>query len=111
MPKLIDVGEIILYNFDKTYAEEQKYKSVRFCSYYVMPKYEMELSEYISNFEGMEKISKILQISSQLLAIFKYVHAAKRSYNDLKPENVMVNLDSDGEPVVYLIDFGLAAKL
>lgn len=45
------------------------------------------------------------------MAIFKYVHASRRTYNDLKPDNVMLNFDSDGEPVVCLIDFGLSAKI
>ena len=29
----------------------------------------------------------------------------------MKPENIMINLNSDGEPIVCLIDFGLTAKL
>ena len=46
------------------------------------------------------------------MTIFQYVHCAKRTFNDLKLQNVMINLNqnSDGEPQVFLIDFGFATK-
>ena len=45
------------------------------------------------------------------MTIFKCVHASGRTYNDLKPENIMIEIDRDGEPIVCLIDFGLTSKL
>ena len=40
------------------------------------------------------------------------MHTARRTFNDLKPENIMINTngDLDAEPEVYLIDFGFADK-
>ena len=48
----------------------------------------------------------------QLTSIFKYVHTAKRTHNDLKFENVMINTQGklDADPQIFLIDFGFADK-
>jgi len=58
------------------------------------------------------RIQKILEVAYKLVGIFKYVHTARRTFNDLKPENVMINTNGDleAEPEVYLIDFGFAGK-
>lgn len=45
-----------------------------------------------------------------MIGIFKHVHRSGRVYNDMKPDNVMLNLDRDGEMTVTLIDLGLAEK-
>ena len=75
-----------------------------------MPHYEMNLKEYLRNFQGSKKVVKILEVAIKLLGIFKYMHCAKRTFNDLKLENIMVDTNGniDAEPKVYLIDFGFA---
>lgn len=72
----------------------------------------MDLKQYLAVLHGVNKLEKIIDITITLISIFKYTHCAKRTFNDLKPQNIMVdtqgNLDAD--PKVYLIDFGFAQK-
>lgn len=77
-----------------------------------MPLYEMDLNEYLSRLEGVQKIEKIVDVAHKLVNIFKVVHCSKRTFNDLKPQNIMVNTNGDilADPQVFLIDFGLAKK-
>ena len=77
-----------------------------------MPHYEMNLKEYLNRLKGVNKIEKIIDITLKLTSIFKYTHCAKRTFNDLKPENIMIgcNGDLEADPKVYLIDFGFAVK-
>ena len=49
-------------------------------------------------------------IGSQLVDILKIIHTSHRTYNDLKPENVMIDINKDGLPKVHLVDFGFADK-
>ena len=45
-----------------------------------MPLYEMNLKEYLSLYEGVKKIVKILEVANKLVSIFKYVHVSKRTF-------------------------------
>lgn len=42
-----------------------------------------------------------------------YVHAARRTFNDMKLENIMINANGDFKKMkqVVLIDFGFSQKL
>ena len=70
----------------------------------------MNLKKYLEKLEGVIKVEKILEIAIKLISIFKYTHCAKRTFNDLKPENIMIDTNGslDADPKVYLIDFGFA---
>ena len=79
-----------------------------------MPLYQMNLLEYLEQLSNANKIEKIFTVAKKLLDIFKLVHTAQRTYNDLKPENIMINLadpkDYESEPMIYLVDFGFTDK-
>ena len=49
-------------------------------------------------------------IGTQLVDILKIIHTSHRTYNDLKPENVMIDMNKEGLPKVHLVDFGFADK-
>ena len=107
MPKVLDFGVIEMKNFggmNKNYDKK--------AAYYLMPKYEMNLKEYMSHLGGIQKAVKIIDVINKLLSIFKIVHSAQRTFNDLKPENIMVDTlgKLELEPKVHLIDFGFADK-
>ena len=61
----------------------------------------------------MQRLERIIEITIKLVNVFKYVHCAKRTYNDLKLTNIMVNTNKnlDMDPEVFLIDFGFSDKL
>lgn len=91
------------------YGEKNQTKNLGF---YLMPLYEMNFKQYLSKLKGVVKIQKILEVAYKLIGIFKYVHTTRRTFNDLKPENIMINTNGDiqAEPEVFLIDFGFADK-
>ena len=107
-PRVSDYGLFKLVNFGEIDAKKDS-KTVAF---YIMPLYEMNLQEYLRQFSGVQKIEKILDVTYKLVSIFKYVHCSKRTFNDLKLQNIMINTTGnlDSDPEVFLIDFGFASK-
>ena len=81
--------------------------------FYIMPKYDMSLSKYLDHFQGQNRLQKVVEVSIQLLDILQHIHSVRRTHNDLKPENVMINLNGHIEktPTVVLIDPGFTQKL
>ena len=71
----------------------------------------MTLDQYLKGLknEPLKKIISILDIVSQLVMCLKMVHSSGYIFNDLKPENVAVNIE-DGKAVATLIDLGLASN-
>ena len=106
MPKLIDFGILIMYDFDKVTKD-----SKRLCGYYIMPKYQVNLEEYMKDLKGVKRAMTILEVAIQLLPIFQLVHKSNRTFNDLKPENIMVDKKYASHGIkVHLVDFGFADK-
>ena len=105
-PRIIDYGLLNLANFEPLSTNHM------LVAFFIMPLYELNLRDYLSKFEGMQKVGKIIEIVSKLVRILKYVHASKRTFNDLKLENIMINTYGkvDADPEVYLIDFGFSKK-
>ena len=60
-------------------------------AYYIMPKYDMSLAKYVKTLTGFKKIEKIIEVICQLMGSLKYLHTCRRTFNDLKPDNVMIN--------------------
>ena len=83
-PRLSTYGLMELDNFNS--LGENK-----IMAFFCMPHYEMNLSEYMKKLQGLNKIEKIIDTTLKLVCIFKYTHCAKRTFNDLKLENVMVD--------------------
>jgi|TARA_B110000285_G_C15017525_1_gene559811 serine/threonine protein kinase len=38
------------------------------------------------------------------------LHATQRTYNDMKPQNIMISKDANNELKIILIDFGFCQK-
>ncbi|MEZ4403272.1 MAG: serine/threonine-protein kinase [Kofleriaceae bacterium] len=53
-------------------------------------------------------IVDVLALLEQLVAGLAHAHERGLVHRDLKPDNVVVSTDADGEPLVRVIDFGLA---
>ena len=51
-----------------------------------------------------------MDIAKQLIDALETVHFAGRIYNDLKPENIMVDEDENGKLHMILIDFGYSSE-
>lgn len=71
-------------------------------AYYVMPRYEAPLDTVLANMNCQISPVAVADIAVNLIESLKTVHATGRTYNDLKPENIMIS-GSD----IKLIDFGL----
>jgi serine/threonine-protein kinase PknG len=73
------------------------------CGYYVMPRYSMNLTTILE--KGSLDVKTLLNICCQMVDSLKTVHSSGRTYNDIKPDNIMVD-DNDA----ILIDFGMTDK-
>ena len=62
----------------------------------------------ISNNSKNNTVQNILEIIDQLIQGFEIVHKCNFTFNDLKPENIMITKGSSGQIRVNLIDFGFA---
>jgi serine/threonine protein kinase len=72
----------------------------------------MELIEGEDLFDSLSaklplKLEEIIFFAAQLVLIMEFLHENHIVYRDLKPENVMLNLDG----YLTLIDFGTTKKL
>jgi len=83
---MIDYGMLVMNNFDN--VEGQPISKVT--GYFIMPKYSVSLEEYLDNASSID-LHSVLSIIRQLIDALEAVHMAGRIYNDLKPENIMVN--------------------
>lgn len=84
----------------------------KLCSYFVMTKCQLTALEYFNNKElsAIRKVELALELTIQMVGIIRLVHKSGRVYNDVKPDNVMVNDLNNGNIEVTLIDLGLAEK-
>ena len=55
-----------------------------------MTHYEMNLDEYLRNMKGNAKMKEIFKVADQLVTILRIVHGSRRTFNDLKPDNIMI---------------------
>ena len=86
-----------LTNFSKSKPGET------LCAYFVMPKYQTNLHKALKSYHPDAK--SVFDIGSDLIDSLKTVHSSGRTYNDIKPENVMIHNSQ-----IVLIDFGFADK-
>lgn len=108
-PVVAYYGSTNLYNLDS--LDETEENSLKF-SYYVMTLYKMNLNQYLSNVTGIAYMRDIFEVAYQLMNILKIVHCSKRTFNDLKPENIMITPPGspDENLKVHLIDYGFVDK-
>lgn len=78
-------------------------------AYFVTARYQISLEDYLDAQSGLHG-SQCFEIICQLVDIMKDVHGAKYSYNDLKPDNIMLTSTDNGEVRVSLVDFGYAKR-
>ena len=54
--------------------------------------------------------AQVLEVVIQTLDILQAIHSVGYTYNDLKPDNIMMNNDKHRKLRLTLTDFGLASK-
>ena len=86
-----------LTNFSKSKPGET------LCAYFVMPKYQTNLHKALKSYHP--DAQSVFDIGADLIDSLKTVHSSGRTYNDIKPENVMIHNSK-----IVLIDFGFADK-
>ena len=83
-------------------------KDIQSLDYFVMKRYSQTLGDFMASAEVTH--SDIFEIIKQILQAFEIIHKCGLTYNDLKPENVMITKSSQNKIRVNLIDFGFADK-
>ncbi|HKV11929.1 MAG TPA: TonB family protein [Thermoanaerobaculia bacterium] len=68
------------------------------------------LLEVLSGY-GPPPVSLTLEIARQSLKALGYLHRHKIVHRDVSPDNLMLSRDVDGNPLVKLIDLGIAKTL
>ena len=79
--------------------------------YYVMEYLEGEPLEHIIRRDGAMALADALPLLRQLAFALDAAHAKGIAHRDVKPDNVFVTHDGNGEPLPKLLDFGIAKLL
>ena len=67
--------------------------------------------EDLLGFHGPPPLGLALEIAQQSLKALGYLHAKGFVHRDISPDNLMLAEDTDGQPLVKLIDLGIAKTL
>jgi serine/threonine protein kinase len=95
---LFDFGIMILQNYKGSQASSSSNKELKpeeeaiLAGFYVMPKYDINLRDFLKLSEKVDT-DMIFDMGCQLLDAFEALHEAGYVYNDLKPENIMINIE------------------
>ena len=90
----------------KSNLEQKVQTEQRNLSYIIMPRLDVDFATYLEPFQGIQKTKKIFEVVIQLIKILQTVHQSAIIFNDLKPDNIMVDRQTGK---VTLIDFGFAS--
>ncbi len=60
---------------------------------------------------GPPPLTETLEIARQSLDALSYLHGQGYVHRDISPDNLMLTMDSAGEPLVKLIDLGVAKRV
>jgi serine/threonine protein kinase len=67
-------------------------------AYYLLPKYSCNLQEYLDKNNCLNKnVDFILKTASRMLEALELLHSTGLTYNDLKPQNIMVEEKKGGK--------------
>jgi serine/threonine protein kinase len=80
--QVIDYGMIVLTNFDNNKTSNDM------ASFYVMPRYKLSLGQVLRA-QSLSK-AEVCLLAQYLIESLRTVHSTGRTYNDLKPENIMI---------------------
>ena len=95
-------------SIESVFAERKE-----FYAYYVMPRFGRNLEVLHAEANQHFSAATILKIGANLLDIFRDIHAAGYTYNDLKMDNILVGdatFSKASQQSVRLVDFGFAEK-
>src|SRR6516225_8807451 len=76
--------------------------------FYAMEFVEGETLQNLIKRSGRVEVKLALEIATQVAAGLAAVHKQKLVHRDIKPSNIMVSFQEGGEPMVKIIDLGLA---
>ena len=74
-----------------------------------MEKFDLNIDQYFIDHGLDVTMELIFKMAISVVDALEIVHSALRTYNDLKPQNVMVQQNSK-EELIFLIDFGFCQK-
>jgi len=80
-------------------------------AYIVMEYIDGVTLDAMSRASGPPSIDLAIEISRQALAALSYLHAQRFVHRDVSPDNLMLTKTFEGDPLVKLIDLGIAKNL
>ena len=75
----------------------KKRKNEKIAGYYIMDKFEMNVQQYFDNKPSEVNIEFVFKIAIATLEALQVLHATQRTYNDMKPQNIMISKDANNE--------------
>ena len=77
--------------------------------FFIQKRYNQTLEEFmLDSNKKNNSVTNVLSIVNQLVKCFEIIHKCNVTYNDLKPENIMITNSQANQVRVNLIDFGFA---
>ncbi len=80
-------------------------------AYIVMEFIDGKTLREILSASGPPPLSETLEIARQGLDALSYLHGQGYVHRDISPDNLMLTRDSNGEPLIKLIDLGVAKRV
>ena len=76
----------------------------------VFPLYEQDLEKYIQDCEGLS-LRQVQDVFPKVLQGLSFIHKNNMVHTDLKPNNILINLDSEKQNIkdIVIADFGCAS--
>jgi len=73
---------------------------------FVMDFIQSDLEKYYFQTSDLDSLKKVMM---DILLGVEYIHSIGAMHRDLKPKNILIDVDSDGKPTAKICDFGLSS--
>jgi len=106
-PNIIKILDVLPLSTDGSRSMSSASENVFDC-YIVMEYGGCTLLQYMNDRTRTLGHRAVYSIMTQLLSAVAYIHSCGIVHRDIKPDNILIDLQPDGSPLVRLADFGLA---
>ena len=106
-PNVIKILDVLPLSTDGSRSMSAAPEHIFDC-YIVMEYGGCTLLQYMSDRTRTLGHRAVYSIMTQLLSAVAYIHSCGIVHRDIKPDNILIDMQPDGSPLVRLADFGLA---
>jgi len=85
----LNYGVLVFKNYSTSQGEKQE-NEIKMYGYYVMPKYEMSVHDFVNEYQHLLTPSIVIDIILQLIEIIAIVHNAGYTHNHIRLTSLLV---------------------